>query len=192
MPLPGALKDLKGVRRQKSVILLPMVPKSPKDLFAFDATLAQSLELPGTVTRYAVADGEISDHVHLDNAELSLEAVITDTPIEFLSGLRGSAPGADRAMTLWDHLVDLRNRKELLFVIRSRGTMSNMVIEHLAERCDPETGAAFMVSIRLRKITIASTGTVEAEFDADALALGAAGTADLGEQAANLEPPVGG
>lgn len=190
MPAVGGLRQLRGVRRQKSILIVPMDPQGPDDRFALDLSESQDLDLPGSVTRHPVADTTLSDNVYLEPAELTVQGEITDTPVVYGSGFRSLANAqADRALRLWDKLVELRDRKARNYVIRSVGTSINMVIESLSQHRDPDTGAAIGVRIHFVHVRTVRKATIAAEFDSDAKALGAGGTQNLGDQPASTSPP---
>lgn len=119
-----------------------------------DVTIRERHERENEVTNHPIEDGtEVSDHVIRNPVRLSMEGVVTNSP---LSG--GYVP---RAQEAFDILDQLWRERQLITVVTGFGRYANMVITHLDKWKDHETGDALQFTAELQEIvTVASLSTV--------------------------------
>ena len=92
-------------------------------------------------------DIAVSDHGHLQPDEVSIEGVITDTPLL-------GVPEQDRSKVLWDKLVELKDLRKPMTLVTGLKVYSSMVIAELATARDASSGKAVMPRLKLQQIKI--------------------------------------
>lgn len=143
----------------------------------FDALLEQEMSYEATVPEYAVESGfAISDAILFGAETLSMTLCVTDTPVTWVTR-HGVVPG--RADDVCRQLRELYFKRELVEVITSDETYSDMAIESITFAKSPDAGYAREVPITFRKVrkTSAETTTIPASYGKSGGSKKSAGTA---------------
>ena len=159
-------------------------------LMDFDAVIRDTHESSATVTEHPVEEGaNISDHIRKDLDRLTLEIVVSNTPIRvpktLLSGISGRVQAVDitdpnsgvvlatanllkfdgeldRVRTVYEEVLRLMNSGTLLSVFTSLRDYENMVIRRAAPVRVAASGNALVMTIDLTEISIAESEIVDA------------------------------
>lgn len=145
-----------------------------------DATLSEQHQGDVDVTDHPVERGaNISDHARSKPEVVTLEGLITNTPI---SG--GFDP--TRAAKAYAELLSLKDAGDLLTVVTSRRSYSDMVLTSLSTPVDARTGQALRFSATLKQVRVVSSQTVKVTVSQPKLKakkdLGKKGTPETPEQ----------
>ncbi len=101
------------------------------DNYLIDVTIAEEHELPAEVTSHPIEDGaDITDHVRLAPISVTLEGIVSDTPIGTLATTR--APDGKPSDDAYAFLKLVRSRREPVTIETSLETFDNMVLQHLS------------------------------------------------------------
>src|SRR5574342_5520 len=101
------------------------------DDYLIDVTVAEEHELPAEVTAHPVEDGaDITDHVRLTPISVTLEGIVSDTPIGRLAEQR--APDGRPSDDAYAFLKLVRSRREPVTIETSLETFTNMILQHLS------------------------------------------------------------
>lgn len=170
----------KVVRKFQGTVLMPMSPRGQQEFVELDVTIRRRHEDPGQASKFPVEGGQDSaDNYHRDPSMLTVDGILTDTPLRFGAGF---SAGPRRAVEMWNQLSAWQNSAELLLVSMRSRTYEDMVIESSSVNEDSESGSAIWVSLSLVHISILEGLTLPADFDLDAKLAGAGGTTDMGTQ----------
>lgn len=121
--------------------------------FAIDASVTEDHTARNEVTDNPVESGAVmTDHVRRMPATLTLECIVSDSPLGQVEALRGegTVPSVDARA----HLESLLANPEPFTVVTSIRTYENMVIESLSEPRRAGIGHAMRFTATLRQITI--------------------------------------
>jgi hypothetical protein len=165
-----------------------MQPSDPTDgvqVITFDAVPSVGDDMSVTVTDHPVEDGaDISDHIRDTPDKLTLDAIVSRTPIEF--GPLLLLEDSWRHETAWDLLSSWLKAHVLLFVSVGATTYDNMAIESLTRSRTADVGEALQVSIKLKEII----KVVASEVAAPSRPAGQEGvSSDKGKVSATPAPP---
>lgn len=178
MGIKGALIEL--LSRTRGTRFLAALPTGLLDVVELDVTTAQNVVWPGQVTENPLENDEAYAHsIYRGPVMATIDGILTDSPIEFLAGIRPNATAKSKLQ----QLVDMRDREELVSVAMAMGSLLDMGIEEVSASRDPSLGDGIAVSVTLRRVKIVSSALVPAQFDLDALLAGAGGLVDMGMQA---------
>lgn len=121
--------------------------------YVIDIATAESVTYDSEVTEYPVETGaDITDHTRNLPPVLSIEFIVSDTPIgEVAKTRRGNVVPSSEAR---GYLIALRDSKEPFTVECGLGVFDDMIFESLTETKDATTGAALVASATLRRIEI--------------------------------------
>jgi len=89
---------------------------------------------------------------------------VTNTPIEFLAGIRTDP---NRAEAAYQKLTDLKNNGELVSVVTTLRQYDNMVIESFRTQRDAANGNQLNCVLTLREVLIATTQPAEVPTPAE-------------------------
>lgn len=117
------------------------------------------------ITEHPVEDGSaIADHARPKAMMLTLEGIVTNTPITpeqaqraGLDGVVGHAAG--RYQTVWQQMMALKDAATLLTIVTNLCTYDNMVIQSLTAPRDRTTGDALRFTMQLKQIRIVKNKT---------------------------------
>lgn len=164
----------------------------PKNEVKFDACLNQTFRFASEITSHPVETGlDISDHIHRSPRSLALEGVITSTPLKILGGLTFDLaepsvsfdrPGDDRAIEIFEKLLSMWEKRQLVTVVTSFQALQDMAIEEIVVDREKMTSRSIEFGISLTQVTVADEQFTDMLVDLDSKLLGAGGTQDLGTQ----------
>lgn len=131
-----------------------------------DARVGSTYRFSSNVTQYPVESGAtITDHVHHNPDEISLEGMVSDTPVNELPtylGLRGDtefqAAGA-RTQSAFDALFAVWRDRLPLTVVTEYLVYDDMIVESFEIPKSPDRGEAIWFSMTLKKINTVETLT---------------------------------
>jgi hypothetical protein len=138
-------------------------------LVEFDASISESHNDEAEVTEHPIEEGSnISDHFRKLPVYLTLEGMITNTPIVFLASLTPNSPIVgdfkptwDRVETAYAKLREFQTAGVLVDVITSLRTYANMALISVGVVREASTGNALHVSMTLREVKIANSLSID-------------------------------
>ena len=130
-----------------------------------DATISESHKYDSEITQNPIEDGSnVADHIQLKPVKLSLEGLITDTPLglPIISNIQNiyssvgqlSGKKESRSIEAMNALIDLRNKKIPFTITTNLKRYENMVFTSLEFPLDADTGKALKVVAELEQIKI--------------------------------------
>lgn len=118
-----------------------------------DATLSETHETSSTVTNFPIEDGSfISDYVINNPETLTISVLVTDTPLNILSGF-------NRSITSYNELIRLQKNKELLTVVTGIKVYTNMIMTSISVPRDAQTGKSLTFNINFQKLILDNSTT---------------------------------
>ncbi len=135
-----------------------------------DVTVSESPEMTNRITKNPIEDGSsIADHVIQDPDVLTLEGIVTDDPIRFLSGIRDLAErglgSLTRSQSAFELIEKLKKEATVITVITGLKTYENMIISRFNPRRDNTTGFSLRFTLVLEQIEIKKSQTVSIPRD---------------------------
>ena len=129
--------------------------------FVIDVAEAEQHEFPCEVTAYPIETGaDVADHVRLLPIAVTIEGVVTDTPIGSMVSLRSagqvgqialqSAPSADA----YEEMQRIRTAREPITLVTSLGTFDRMILESLSVPRSSSTGDSFAFRATFRQVAM--------------------------------------
>lgn len=177
MSIVGKLATL--INKFRGTMILEMSPTAFV-MTELDVTTRRSTVFPGTVATFPVEQGiDGADNFHRGPTELVCEGIISDTPVQYFSGLR---TGPNRSLGILDYLIELQKREAPVIVFTDIRIHSDMVLENIAIDEDADTGDCVPITLTFRQSPILTTAFVPAVLDLDAAIAGAGGTVNFGTQ----------
>ena len=163
--------------------------KNGNTVITIDCTLKQSHSRKSTPTKFQIETGEtISDHIVLDPFKLTLEGVITDSPLSIKSAVITSGAAAignkiagnlgttlavggvalanvlkkssSPSAAAFVNLLQLQEDKEPFDVLTSLKLYKNMWISNISVPRDDKTGYALMFTVELEQLLLVTPETV--------------------------------
>ena len=115
--------------------------------------ISMNNEGSATITDYPVEQGAAAtDHAQPNPEELRITVGVTDTP------LTGAAqPGA--SAQAYDTLDQLRRRPQLVRVITSRRSLSNLVLSQVSAPYNDRSGRAILIDLSFKRVIVTQTTT---------------------------------
>jgi len=147
-----------------------------------DAILNETIKMESTLTKSPIETGEdVTDHVILTPDKLTIDAIVTNTPLGYVAI---GTPFANPAKRALDFLTSVFvNRKPFDFVGGFK-VYQNLVMTSFTPDRNSQTGDALRFNATLEKILIVSSAFVPVEnLDASVEATGSTNK-DLGSQQA--------
>lgn len=150
----------------------------------FDATVRDSHESSATITEHPVDEGaNISDHIRPDLDQVTLQVVVSNTPIvspidhndgvvgtqqqvELGSGAMASAnvlvfDGAvTRVRSVYEALLDLKNSGTLVNVLTSLREYESMGIKRISPIREAKSGNSLVATVEFKQIRVVSSEIV--------------------------------
>lgn len=134
-----------------------------------DATVRESHDGTADITENPVEEGaKITDHVQVNSDELTIEGVITDTPLGFpvigniqniINSVTSIFGKTSRSIDAFNQLVTLKEQREPFTVYTGLKRYESMVIASLSVQRDKDVGKAIAFNCVMRKIRIVSSQT---------------------------------
>lgn len=166
----------------KSVFKIPT--KAQIGFLKLDASFKETHNRTAKVSDNEVEDGSvISDHVKLDPKSLSMEALISDTPIsilglgvstdDFLGAANEFADGDKSAFEglvknsrrtpseAWKYLNDIMEKRTPFSIVTSLQRYENMILTSLSAPRSAANGKDLMFNAELRQIQIVASSVVK-------------------------------
>ncbi len=125
----------------------------------FDANLNEVATVAANATSYPVEDGSnIADNVVDEPDEIQIDAVITNTPANFVDAVEATSTRAEDA---YENLLLLKESKDVVSVFTSKAEYADMIITRLARTRNAAVGEAAQLSISLIKIRKVQSSVAE-------------------------------
>lgn len=157
----------------------------PAGAIEFDASVSEAHDLENEITQFPVEKGaDISDHIRPLPERITINGIVTNTPIVFLAGI---ASDPARAEDAYAKIKSMRDNGDLVSVITSLRQYDNMAIQTFSTLRDAPNGNVLNATITLREVLTAETATVAAP-EPEAGQAGGAGAGNLGEQSTPPAP----
>jgi len=148
-----------------------------------DVILSETPNYSATPTKSQVESGaDITDHIALDPVSLTIEGIVSNTPVGLDKILTGQQ-FKNRSEAAHQFLLNLRNSREPFDFVGSLGVYENMVITKYSPVRDSKNGKALVFTATLDAITIVETSMVASTNSSDDVKHGTAGTENSGHQA---------
>lgn len=119
-----------------------------------DVSIAESHETDCDITENPVESGaNITDHVQVKPAKLTIEGLISDTPIKFFQGIR-SLFDDNRSRKTYEELVAIQQEREPIDIVTGLKKYSNMILKTLTVPRNADTGKALRFNAMFQEIII--------------------------------------
>lgn len=124
-----------------------------------DVTITEQHSYTSRVTSYPVENGTIvSDHIINDPETLTLQAIVTDTPLNALAI-------ENRSTDVFNRLIDLQKNRELVEVVTGIKVYSSMAITSIEVPRNTATGQSLTFTINMQKVVLDTTVRVQINND---------------------------
>lgn len=148
-----------------------------------DAILSESPEYTATPTRNPIESGaNVTDHVTLEPEKLTIEGIVSNTPISLLRILSG-ATFDDPAADAFSFLEALYNNRQPFDFVGDLKIYENLIITSFNPSRTPTTGQTLQFTVTMEKIRFADSMLVTATHFAAEVEHTAPDKQDLGAQA---------
>ena len=134
-----------------------------------DASISEDHVSTAELTENPVEDGgDITDHVRIKPLELTIEGVISDTPVTFsvinnISGIINTVTSifgnTSRSVDAYNELIKLQQSRDPFKVVTGLKVYENMILTELSIPRTAQTGNAIHFSATMRQIQIAKSET---------------------------------
>jgi hypothetical protein len=126
------------------------------DGYPIDAALSEEHSFDNEVTAHPVERGaDVTDHVRARPIVVSIEGLVSDTPIGAIAGLR--APDVLPSDDAFARLRDLRDRREPVTIETSLQVFRNMVLQSLSVPRDARNGDALRFRATFQQVRLVVT-----------------------------------
>jgi hypothetical protein len=120
-----------------------------------DVTIREEHRYSSRVTNYPVEDGSnLSDHIINDPPIVTLEGIVTDTPLAILTFF-------NRSVSAFNQLVEIHEKRELVTVVTGLKVYPNMAITVLDVPRDIRTGQSLKFTIELQNVVLDTSVRLE-------------------------------
>jgi hypothetical protein len=163
-----------------------------------DATVSEDHSHSCDLTENPVEEGaKITDHVQLKPAELTIEGVITDTPLGFavignIQNLIRSVStifgASSRSLDAFDELLALQKSRRPFTVLTGLKRYQNMILTDLSIPRTIQTGKALHFKAVMKEIRIVKSATSAAPRTSSATRSLAGATRNAGQQVTSAAP----
>lgn len=117
-------------------------------LVVMDAVLSEDHQYSSRVTSYPIESGtQISDHIIKEPEIVTINGVVSDTPINIFAPF-------NRSINAFERLVQVYNNREPITVITGIKTYLNMVMTNLSVPRNFQSGQSLNFNITLQKIFV--------------------------------------
>jgi len=125
-----------------------------------DATILEAPEFTSTPTRNTIEDGaDVTDHVTNDPITLSIEGVVTNSPVGILQSLRAIASG-NAWQDAYKFIKKLRDDRLPFDFVGGLQVYENMIITSFTPTRTPRTGEALEFRMTMKQIRTVETELV--------------------------------
>ena len=143
-----------------AVTLLFRTKKASIGSVELDASISESHSGDVDVTDHPVESGAaISDHARAQPEKLTLEGIISNTPIAPFD--EGAPPDQTRAGQAYADLLVLKDAGELISVVTALRTYEDMVLVSLNVPRDAATGNVLRFSASFKQVRVVNSQTVQ-------------------------------
>jgi hypothetical protein len=144
-------------------LALDLVPQFDTTRIIFDAVPSEEHILENVVPENPLEDGSyVNDHIANLPKKLSLDAIISDTPIDPIDPTYGRLDsGKGHSKDVYERLEDFRSQKEPMTVVTGLKVYTNMVIRSINSVRD-NTGYKISLRIELSQLKIAASSSGKA------------------------------
>ncbi len=192
--------------------LLNIIYEKPKAMIGtvtIDAAVSVKHSIASTPTRNPVEEGaKVTDHVELEPQAISIQGVISDTPLDFnilnsiakgdlksigntfKDGAKSMLSKASRSIEQYQSIMQIWKSREPIKVITGFKVYENMIITRFEVDQTATTGQAMHFSADLEEIRIVSSKSVGKESFAKGIKDLASKKKNLGTQVAETLDPV--
>lgn len=128
------------------------------DGYEIDAFVREEEAIENEITEHQVERGaDIADHVRARPGTITVEGVVSDTPLGDLAGRRASdVPPSVEALA---RLRAINRARQPVTIITTLDTYTDMVIESLMIPRDAKTGKALRFTARFKNVRVAEVDT---------------------------------
>lgn len=125
-----------------------------------DVTLREDHTYSSRVTTYPVERGTnngfeiLSDHIINDPAVVTLEGIVTDTPLSLLAL-------SNRSVDAFNRLIEIHEKRELVTVVTGLKVYTNMAITLLNVPRDLRTGQSLKFTIEMQNVLLDTSVRIE-------------------------------
>lgn len=148
-----------------------------------DAILSEAPEYVATPTKNPIETGaNVTDHVSLEPEKLTIEGIVSNTPISLLRILSG-VTFTDPAAEAFTYLEELYKSRQPFDFVGDLKIYESMVITSFNPGRTPTTGQTLQFTISMEKIFFADSQLVMATYFAPSVEHTAPDQQDLGAQA---------
>jgi len=160
----GALEVVFGSKRKTRV-----------GLVNFDASMTETHSMRNAVTDHPVevdpkvgAQNTIADHIRREPDEITINGIVTDTPILFLASLQAESPlegdntpVRNRVDLAYAEIQRVMQDGELVEILTTLRDYENMAITAFSIQRDAANGNVMNATITAREVTIVQTESIE-------------------------------
>lgn len=144
-------------------------PRTKIGIIELDATISENHDYTATVTQFPVENGTvISDHIFNQPVRLSLECLISDSPLSnsgnplvtaanTLSSFFSVNSGPTRTTSVFDDLMRLYQKREIFRVDTGLRIYNNMAITSLSVPRTSNTGQSLIFRMEMIQVRFAQT-----------------------------------
>lgn len=176
---------------------------------SIDATISDEHTSACDLTENPVEEGaNVTDHVQLKPVELTIEGVISDTPLDFgilnnlitgnfgaikdtAKGIAGNFTGqTTRSTEEYNKLLDLQRKREPFKVVTGLKVYENMILVKLSVNRNATTGKSIHFKADLKQIRIVSSKTAKSMNVAKGAKKLASKTKSVGQKITEKLDPV--
>lgn len=124
----------------------------------FDSVVSHNYELTNKVTSYAIEGGStISDHVQQENDKISMEAIVTNTPMDLHPNnavLQGE--NFNRVKLAVELLRRIKEEKQPIILVNEYEILDNMVLTSVVFEQTSATAEALVFKLQFERVRLAS------------------------------------
>lgn len=122
-------------------------PRAKVGTVVMDATITEDHRYTSRVTHYPVENGAIvSDHIINEPDVVVISGIVTDTPLNILSGF-------NRSVDAFNRLVDIHKKREVISLVTGIKVYPSMAITLLDVPRNIKTGQSLTFNIELQAVT---------------------------------------
>lgn len=157
-----------------------------------DAAIHEDHVHESDITENPVEEGvEVTDHVQLKPAQLTIEGVITDAPLGYsiigniqnlVRSVQSLFGASSRSVDAFNKLLDLRQKREPFTVVTGLKSYDNMIFSRLSVPREAATGNAIHFTAEMKQIRIVESKTISNPPRRGDVADRASKTKDNGQQ----------
>lgn len=127
----------------------------PAGAVEFDATLSESHTAGNEITKHPVEVGsDITDHIRRQPEKLTLQGIVSNTPLVFLASLTESPTRAEEA---YEKLKEIKDNGQLISVVTTLRQYDNMALVNMSVVRDVQNGNVLNATLELEEILTAET-----------------------------------